>query len=121
MIDYGQPIRIFYCNLLRMGITMKVKDGTLRVGGRVDLCTPVLQDEIAKRADGLIAILAPSVPDQLRPFFYRLISVDEVKAAIDIADELEISLRSTPANGGWLLEILPYTVKPQTKKEKVTR
>ena len=105
MMDYGLPVRIFYANLLRMGITMRVAEGQLKVGGNKTLLTPAVKAEIAKRAEHLVELLSPEVPEPLEPYFYRLISVDEVKRAIEIAEQMKIALRATPVNGGWLLEI----------------
>lgn len=105
-IDTNKPIRIFYANMLRIGLKFKVRDGQLKVGGNMEIMTPVLQDEIIKRASHLIELLSPEVPEALRPYFYRLISVNEVKEAIAIAEPMGISLRQTPVNSGWLIEIL---------------
>lgn len=114
-MDYGFPVRIFYANLLRMDIHLRVRDGKLKVTGRMDLCTPVLQDEIIKRAEQLIELLSPEVPEPLLPYFYRLIKVDEVKEAVGIAEQMGISLRQTPVNSGWLVEILNRKVTKEKK------
>lgn len=106
MIDTNKPIRIFYANMLRIGLTFRVRNGQLRVGGNKEIITPVLKDEIAKRAEHLIELLSPEVPEDLAPYFYRLIRVDELKEAIRIAEILGVSLRTTPCNGGWLIEIV---------------
>lgn len=105
MIEEGKPIRIFFANLLAIGITFKVVNGQLKVGGNMQIMTPVLQEEIIKRASHLIELLAPEVPVELEPFFYRLLRVDELKEAIRVAEVLGISLRQTPVNGGWLIEM----------------
>lgn len=116
MIDEGKPIRIFYANMLRIGLTFRVRGVQLRVGGNKEILTPVLKDEIAKRAEHLIALLSPEVPEELAPYFHRLIKMDELKEAIRIAEVLGISLRSTPVNGGWLIEILNRRVTNGAKR-----
>jgi hypothetical protein len=80
-------------------------NGTLKVGGNKTLLTPAVKEEIARRAEHLVELLAPEVPEALDPYFYRLITVDELRQAIDIAEQMGISLRTTPVNGGWLIEI----------------
>lgn len=113
MLDINKPIRIFYANLLRMGIKLKVVNGQLRVGGNAELLSPVLKEEISKRAEHLIDLLSPEIPVALLPYFYRLIKLDELRDAIDIAEQMGISLRTTPANGGWLIEILNHSVRKE--------
>lgn len=108
MIDKGKPIRVFYGNLLRVGIIIRANNGTLKVGGNRELLTPVLKEEIAKRAEHLLELLSPEVPEPLEPYFHRLISVDEVKQAVGIAEQMGISLRQTPVNSGWLIEIMNH-------------
>lgn len=116
-LDTNKPIRIFYANLLRMDIHLRAYNGKLKVTGRMDLCTPVLQEEIVKRSEQLIELLSPEVPEPLQPYFYRLIKVDEVKEAVGIAEQMGISLRQTPVNSGWLLEIMNYRVSKGAKKK----
>lgn len=116
MLDTNKPIRIFYANLLRMGIYPRAYNGKLKVTGRMDLCTPVLQEEIVKRSEQLIELLSPEVPELLQPYFYRLINVGEVKEAIGIAETMGVSLRQTPVNSGWLLEIQNYRATREAKK-----
>lgn len=106
MLDEGKPIRIFYANMLRIGLTLRVRNGQLKVGGNMAIMTPVLREEIVKRAEHLIALLSPEVPEQLEPYFYRLLKLDELKEAIYVAEMMGISLRTTPVNGGWLIEIV---------------
>lgn len=115
MLDEGKPIRIFYANLLRTGINLRLRDGKLKVSGNMELCTPVLQEEIIKRAEQLIELLSPEVPEELQPYFYRLIKVDEVKEAVGIAETMGISLRQTPVNMGWLLEIVNHRISKGRK------
>jgi len=114
-LDTNKPIRIFYANLLRSGIKLKVENGKLKVGGNMEIMTPVYQDEIIKRAEQLIELLSPEVPEPLLPYFYRLIKVDEVKEAVGIAEQMGISLRQTPVNSGWLVEILNRRVSKERK------
>lgn len=108
MLDTNKPIRIFYANLLRMGIVVRAYNGTLKVGGNRELLTPVLKEEIAKRAEHLLELLAPEVPEPLEPYFGRLLLLDELKQAVGIAEQMGVSLRQTPVNGGWLLEIMNH-------------
>lgn len=115
MIDEGKPIRIFYANMLRMGIKFKVVNGQLKVGGNTEIMTPVLQAEIVKRASHLIELLSPEVPEPLEPFFYHLIKLDELEEAIGIAESMGVSLRTTPANGGWLIEIQNHRMSKERK------
>lgn len=113
MIELGLPIRIFYANMLRIGLTLKVVNGQLKVGGNMEIMSPVLQEEIVKRAEHLIDLLSPDVPEPLLPYFYKLLKIDELKEAIGIAEQMGISLRQTPANGGWLIEILNRRVSKE--------
>lgn len=113
MKEYGLPVRIFYANMLHIGLRFKVIDGQLKVSGNMEIVTPVLKAEIVKRAQHLIELLQPEVPAELEPFFYRLLKVDELKEAIRIAEVLGISLRTTPVNGGWLVEIMNMRVKKE--------
>lgn len=106
MLDTNKPIRIFYANLLHHGIRLRVVNGQLKVGGNTRSLSPIYRDEIVKRAEHLIELLEPEVPAELEPFFYRLLKVDELKEAIRVAEVLGVSLRSTPCNGGWLVEIM---------------
>lgn len=115
MLDEGKPIRIFYANMLRIGLKFKVIDGQLKVKDTGNIMTPVLQDEIIKRAEQLIELLSPEVPEALQPYFYRLIKVNEVKEAVGIAEQMGISLRQTPVNSGWLVEILNRKVTKEKK------
>jgi len=116
MIEHGTPIRIFYANMLRIGLKLKVADGQLKVRDTQGIMTPVLQEEIIKRSEHLIELLSPEVPEQLQAYFYRLIKLDELKEAIYIAEVMGLSLRGTPVNGGWLIEIVNHKIrKGETK------
>lgn len=115
MIETGKPIRIFYANMLRIGVICKVHNGQLKVKDTQNIMTPVLQEEIIKRADHLIELLSPEVPEELRQYFYKLLKVDELQEAIRTAEILGISLRTTPVNGGWLVEIMNHRVSKGAK------
>lgn len=115
MIEPGKPIRIFYANMLRIGVICKVRNGQLKVKDTQGIMTPVLQEEIVRRVDHLIELLSPDVPEQLQQYFYKLIKVDEVQEAIRTAEILGISLRQTPVNGGWLVEIMNHRVSKGAK------
>jgi hypothetical protein len=115
-MDHGFPIRVFYANCLRSGLTLRVVNGKLKVGGNMEILSPVYREEIIKRAEQLIDLLSPEVPEPLQPYFYRLLKVDEVKEAVGIAEQMGISLRQTPINGGWLIEIMNYRVSKGAKK-----
>lgn len=106
-LGFNRPIRIFWANLLRVGITLRVENGKLKVGGdRPDLLTPVLRDEIVRRAPQLVDLLSPPVPEPLQPYFGRLLTVRELEAALAIAKQMNVRIRETPANGGWIFEIV---------------
>lgn len=115
MLDTNKPIRIFYANMLRIGLKLRVVDGQLKVKDTQSIMTPVLQAEIVKRAEHLIELLAPEVPEQLQDYFYRLLKVDELKDAVAIAEIMGLSLRCTPVNGGWLIEIVNHKVNKWEK------
>lgn len=106
-LDFNRPIRIFWGNLLHMGLSLRVENGKLKVGGdRLDLLTPVLRDEIVRRAPQLVELLSPSVPAELQPYFGRLLTVRELEVALAIAKQMNVRIRETPANGGWIFEIV---------------
>jgi len=115
MDKYLKPIRIFYANMLRIGLTLRVRDGQLKVGGNTELLTPVIKDEIRKRAEHLIDLLSPEVPQELEPYLYRLLKLDELKDAISVAEIMGISLRTTPVDSGWLIEIMNDRVRKVQK------
>lgn len=100
---WNLPVKIFYANLLHMGITLRVKDGALRIGGNKELCTPVLQAEIEKRAEHLIDMLTPEPPKEMASAFGRLLTLDEMKQALNTANFFEVKVDALPVNGGWLL------------------
>lgn len=100
---YNLPIRIFYANLLKMGITLRVVDGQLKVGGRKDLVTPPLRDEIKRRASHLVDLLEVAPPEEMASCFDRLLTQKELVAALNTAEFLGVKVDSLPVNGGWLL------------------
>lgn len=101
--------------MLRIGIICKVRNGQLKVKDSLGIMTPVLKEEITKRAEHLIELLSPEPPPELEPYFYRLLKLDELKEAIRTAEVLGISLRTTPCNGGWLIEIMNYRLSKGAK------
>lgn len=103
MINFNAPIKIFYANLLFIGVKMRVKDGQLRISGAIEKLSPVYQEEIVKRKSHLIEMLSQQPPDALRPYFFRLLSVNEVKEASVIANQMKIELTQMPVAGGWLV------------------
>ena len=106
---YNMPVKLFYGNMLKIGLKFRVKDGQLKVGGNREVLTPVLQDEIAKRAELLIALLTPPPSPEMESHFGRLLTLDELKVALNTAQMLGERVDSLPVNGGWLLT----TVKVQ--------
>jgi hypothetical protein len=101
--DYGKPIRVFYANLLHMGLTLHVANSKLVVDGNVDILSPVLKEEIIKRKRFLIDLLTPEPVEELSPYFGRLLRLDELKEALRLAEPLPAKVDATPVNGGWLL------------------
>lgn len=116
MLDLNKPIIIFLANLLYHGVTVAVRDGQLRVGGETGKLSPVYRDEIKRRAEQLIDLLSPPVPDELAPYFGRLISVDESIVAAGIAEHYDYDTRLTPVNGGWLLTLGDGSLRPSTRR-----
>lgn len=100
---YNLPIKVFYGNLLRMGIRLKVKDGQLRISGNRELVTPVLRVEIEKRAEHLVDLLSPQPPQEMASHFGRLLTLDELKTALTTAQFLQARVDACPVNGGWIL------------------
>lgn len=105
MIDFNKPIRIFYANLLHIGVNLYVNDGKLRVSGNLDSLSPVYREEIVKRKDQLIELLSTRPPEALAAYFDRLIPLPELREALWIAEQNSIKVKALPVNGGWLLEM----------------
>lgn len=103
MERYGIPVKIFYANMLKIGITFTVQDGQLKVGGDRTLLTPVIKEEIIKRKDHLIDLLTPPPSPEMASHFGRLLTLDELKTALHTADFLQERVDSFPVNGGWIL------------------
>jgi hypothetical protein len=101
--DYGLPIKIFYANMLRIGVTFELVDGRLRVGGNLDIMTPVIQDEIIKRREHIVDLLTPAPSAEMASYFGRLLTRDEVLTALNTAKFLNEAVDALPVNGGWLL------------------
>jgi hypothetical protein len=102
-IDYGLPIRVFYANLLKSGLELRVANSKLVVDGNVDILSPVLKEEIVKRSKHLIELLTPLPTEELAPYFGRLLYLDELKQALRAAEQIRAKVDATPVNGGWLL------------------
>lgn len=100
---YNMPIKIFYGNMLKIGLKFRVKDGQLKVGGNREVLTPVLQEEIAKRAEMLIDMLTPPPSPEMASHFGRLLNLKELKTALETAIMLNEKVDSFPVDGGWLL------------------
>lgn len=105
MDSYGQPIAIFYANLLRHGVTVKVAEGKLKIGGDLSRISPVYRDEIVRRKEQLIDLLGANVPQELKPFVNRVIPLASAEEGIGIANQMGIKLRQYPVQGGWMLFI----------------
>jgi hypothetical protein len=104
-IDYGLPIRVFYANLLRSGLELRVDSATgkLLVDGNIDILSPVYKEEIIKRKQFLVELLTPEPVEELAPYFGRLLRLDELKQALATAEQVKANVDATPVNGGWLL------------------
>jgi len=117
-LELDKPIIIFYANLLRHGITRSVVDGGLRVGGATGSLSPAYRDEISRRAEQLTALLSPPVPDELAPYFGRLMRVDETLPAMGIAERLDVDVRLTPCDGGWIMTMGSGDQRPSERRER---
>jgi hypothetical protein len=105
MIDQGKPIRVFYANLLQHGVTLHVVEGALQVRGNTRSLSPTYREEIVKRKDHLIDLLSVQPPEELESYFGRLLTLSELKEALWTAERLQVKVRATPVNSGWLLEM----------------
>lgn len=103
MERYNMPIKIFYANMLHLGLKFRVVDGQLRVGGNREMLTKPVQEEIAKRAEHLIDLLTPPPSPEMASHFGRLLTLDELKAALNTAAFLGEKVDAWPVNGGWIL------------------
>lgn len=100
---YNIPIKIFYANMLKIGIKLRATNGALKVGGNRELLTPVLQDEITKRAEHLIEMLTPPPSEGMAHYFGRLLKLEELQQALRTAEALGERVDAWPIDGGWLL------------------
>lgn len=100
---YNLPIKIFYGNMLKIGVKFNVVDGQLKVGGRMDIVTPVLEDEIIKRSSHLVEMLTPGPSPEMAGYFGRLLKLEELKVALNAAQQLQERVDAYPVNGGWIL------------------
>ena len=101
--SYGLPIKIFYGNMLKIGLKFKVVDGQLRVGGNTEVLTPVIEEEITMRVEQLVALLTPAPSQEMASHFGRLLTLDELKTALNTAQFLKERVDAIPVNGGWIL------------------
>lgn len=100
---YNMPIKIFYGNMLKIGIKFKVVDGQLKVGGNTEQITPVIEEEVIKRAEYLVEMLTPAPSKELASHFGRLLTLDELKVGLNTAQFLQEKVDAFPVNGGWIL------------------
>jgi hypothetical protein len=105
MDGIGLPIIYFLSNLYRAGVTVTVVNGQLRIGGAIKQLSPVYREEIRKRAEFIVDLLAAEVPDPLQPYMGRLIKLREAETAQEIANQMGVPIQLTPTNGGWLMTI----------------
>lgn len=100
---YNLPIKIFYSNMLHIGLKLKVVNGELKVGGNMEIVTPVIEEEIVKRAEHLIDLLTPAPCVEMARYFGRLLTLDQLKVALNAAQQLQEPVDAFPVNGGWIL------------------
>jgi hypothetical protein len=120
MIDFGKPVKVFLGNLYFLGVKVRVVDGQLRITGDTAKLSPAYREEIVRRSEQLIDLLSPAVPEELRPYFSRLISVDEVVDAMGIAERIDAHLLTSPVNGGWLC-VMGKGPRPTVQERKARR
>lgn len=118
MLDLNKPILIFYANLLYHGVTVAVVDGRLRIGGDTTKLSPAYRTEIQRRAEHLIKLLSPPVPDELAPYFGRLFRAGDCPNVLAIAERLDVDVRLTPADGGWIMTMGDGSQLPSTRREQ---
>lgn len=118
MLDIGKPIIIFLGNLYRLGFTVAVADGQLRVSGDMDKLSPAYRAEIARRSAHLIELLSPEVPDELAPYFGRLFRAGDCPNVLAIAERLDVDVRLTPCDGGWIMTMGDGSQLPSTRREQ---
>lgn len=120
-LELNKPIVIFYANLLRHGITLRVVDGQLRVGGATGSLSPVYRDEISRRAEHLTALLSHPVPDELASYHGRLLNVSDTVPVLGTAEQIDADVRLTPVDGGWLMTMGNGSQRPSTRSAAARR
>jgi len=115
MLDLSRPIIIFLGNLYYIGVTSRVADGQLRIGGDTAKLSPAYRDEIRRRAEHLIELLSPPVPDELAPYFGRLFRAGDCPNVLAIAERLDVDVRLVPVDGGWLMTMGNGSQRPSTR------
>lgn len=103
MQRYGFPVKIFYVNMLKIGITISAENGRLKVSGNREAITPVIKEEIIKRSEQLVDLLTPAPSPEMASCFGRLLTLDELTQALHTAELLRERVDSYPLDGGWLL------------------
>jgi hypothetical protein len=99
----GHPIRAFYINMLKLGLTFSAANGQLKVGGNKELLTPVVRAEIVKRAEHLADMLTPAPHVAMTDYFGRLLKLTELTDALKLAERIGERVDAFPLDGGWLL------------------
>ncbi len=102
---YGKPDKVFYANMLYAGLILRVDNGKLVARDRAGILTPVLEAEIVKRKAHLIALLSPTPPPPLVPYFGRLLTKAEYEEACAVAGSINITLDAVSTAGKWVLFI----------------
>lgn len=115
-LEIGKPIIIFLGNLYYLGFTVAVVDGRLRIGGDTTKLSPAYRTEIQRRAEHLIELLSPPVPDELAPYFGRLFRAGDCPNVLAIAERLGVDVRLTPVDGGWLMLMGDGSQRPSTRR-----
>lgn len=107
MMSEERKIRVFWANMYLHGIQIIPNErGTGLIVNRLRDVTlsPLVQEEICKRAALLLNMLTPLPPAKLRDYFYRLLRVEEVNAAMGVARECGVVVNCAVAGpGNWLL------------------
>jgi hypothetical protein len=102
---YGKPDKVFYANMLYAGLILRVDNGKLVARDRAGILTPILEAEIVKRKAHLIALLSPTPPPPLAPYFGRLISREEYIEAQAVAASTKVNIDAVSTAGKWVLFI----------------
>jgi hypothetical protein len=67
--------------------------------------TEPVKREIIRRKALIIDLFTPEPPAELRPYFYRLLRVEEFTEAAQVAERIGVYLDACPADGGWIIFI----------------